>query len=527
MLNLRSTASAMILSTALIMGACSKKDKAAPIDVPKVGSLSLGSMDGKAFDKMLSVPSRQVSDADAQKALKALGVSEDNGLTWGSVSNKGGVYTYKDVKLTPTDSDGSLTFGQLIVSGPHMDGEAANLDRVDIMDGSFSAPNEATVSIGRMTLSKPLGQIGSIAELAGDGDFDGTNLLFAAGLVEDLKVESKEANMTLETMGWGQNPKDKSGAMLLDGLTMTGQDGAGNPPVDMNIGHISITGVPESHLTGMKEMMAAAEAGDDETVGRLYFKLFNGLQKSFDEISFKDLNVSMDTMSFSMDKLQASAKEKGDDLIIKQVMEPMKFGFSGEPQESELQEVYAMMKSIDLTNIEMSARSTSIVNEKADTMKVTDSVLNVKDLMSWSYDFEGTGLGAISKAFSDNPSDMSEQHMANLMSNMTLKSMNMSITDIALMDKIFAVAAEQQGTSPALLKVQAKSGLMMLGMMAQTEEQGAFLTDLSSALGQFLDNGGTLNIGINPKTPISAQTMQGVDPSQINPADLGLTVSHN
>ena len=147
---------ALMLSTALTLGACNKKDKDASggHDVASVAELSSKSVDAKSIEKLLEVKKRKVADSDAETALGKMGLmTQDGGLSWAAKEGGNGIYTYKDVSITSDDGE-TVTIGQLKLTGVHMAGDDPTFDRMDAQNLAV-ADDEGGVTINSLSLARP------------------------------------------------------------------------------------------------------------------------------------------------------------------------------------------------------------------------------------------------------------------------------------------------------------------------------------------------------------------------------------
>ena len=188
-----------------------------------------------------------------------------------------------------------------------------------------------------------------------------------------------------------------------------------------------------------------------------------------------------------------------------------------------MKELQDGLSQLGFEELEFSASQTSVMNESADTFEVTEAVVNLKDGFNLAYDYKGSGLKVMQENL-ENSGDISNPTEA--LSGLKMEKMNIELTDYNLVDRVITFLAEQQGTSPALMRMQAKGGLMVLSLGAQNEDQGKALSAIGEALGKFIDDGGTLKIGLNPQTPIAIDQLQNIDPQSLNPNDYGFTIEH-
>ncbi len=529
---------ALMVSTALILGACSKKDKGASAGdaIGEVGDLSVKSIDGRAIEKLLDVDKRKVSSADAQTALKKMGLmDESSGLSWAEKSGDNGNYSYKDVKVTAKDGE-TINIGSLKLTGVHMQDDLATFDRMDAT-GLVVEGDDSTARIARISMARPSPKLGNgimkaldtienlkdLDDLDVDVEFEDGEMAFGAFMMDGLNVTSDEAEVTLASIGWGEDEDSGKAVFLLDNLELTGEDDAKGTPIKMKLGSISGTGIDMNYFRAIggknwgKDIIARSKSLGQGAPG------FNPYTQTFDSFSMKDLNMSIDTLSITTDGATGKSSYKDGLITVKQSLSPLRVSFTGDPTDRDLIEMREGLQSLGFDELEFSASQTSVLDEKNDLFSVKDAVVDLKDGFNLTYNYEGSGLSAMKNI---NKDGLSEGDVEAMMENMSLRSMNMSLTDYNLVDRVIKFMAEEQGTSAGLIKMQAKGGLMVLSLGAQTEAQGKALSDLGTALGSFIDDGGTLKVSLNPQTPVSVDQFSQMNPQTMDPELLGFAIEH-
>ncbi len=526
--------SALMLSSALVMGACSAKDKGADAvkSAAEVAKVSVDSVDAKALEPLLKVAPRKVADVEAEKALGLMGLDATNKkITWSDKDGKTGSYTYKDVAVAG-DNGESVKIAKLTLNGVHMAEDNPSFDRLDAEDISIDG-DDGLLTIENVSLARPspkLGQgvmkavetIGSIrdwGDMDVNVDLDDGELAFGAALIDGMSFKSENANATLDLFGWGEDPETSKGVFVLEDFDLTGKDDLDDTPISVSVESISANGIDLDYFRSLGVDGSGKDLINRSRSMSQKGSPFNPYAQSFDNFKMEDVAINIDTLSISTEGASGTSSKRGDVTTVRQSLSPVKIGFSGDPSDPDLMQMRDVLSEIGFETLEFSASQTSVLDEGNDSFSVTDAVLDLKDGFNLSYDYEGTGLSALKDT--DDPDQIEAA-----MGQMKLKSMNMALTDYNLVNRAIEFAAKQQGTSAALIKMQLKGGLMVASLGAQNEAQGRALTDLGNALGQFVDQGGTLKISLNPETPISVDRFQGVSPENIDPSDFGFSIEH-
>jgi len=526
-------ATAVILSSVLMVSACGQKDKASSEkNSETVTAIDIPSVADKDFDKLLTTSKRKVSEDEAQKALAVMGLDEKNeAISWASKSGKNGNYVYRDVTFK-TDDDAAGTIETLRLTGVHMDGEYANFDRMDVAGAAFTEDN-ATVTIQSIVLARPAMSIasnmGNIAKNLSQMDTLGGvrfNLAkgdysFGAALIKGVNIQSDQAKANLDMIAWGTNEKTQLARFKLSDLSIETVN-ADNPPAIIRLGSMSATGVNMAHYTAMNTLRSKDRSG----IARSGLQGFNPLAKTFDSASFKNFDMNFDTLSIKSDGMQAIAKEKGDITTITSVMQPVTLTFTDAPTLPQLSAFQQNLTDLGYESLTVQARQISRLNTKTDTMTVDESIISLQDGFDMNYGYSFGGVNALTQALSsqsekDTPD---EAAIESALGAMSLSNFTLKVTDQSMLDRAFSLYAKKQGSSAALVKMQAKSLLMLGGLGARNDAEGRIMSELAKALGNFIDDGGTLEISLNPEKPLEMNTFQNLQDDQFDVEQLGFSV---
>ena len=514
----RALSASLILSTALTVGACKGDNKSGFSNSSPTKALKVKSVSGSDVEKLFSAKNRKVSDADAEQALTSLGLG-DNGaaMSWDKRTGKAGNYVYSG--LTASGEDGAaVTINKLELSGVRMDNGIATFDILKAYEMK-TKDKDASVSVGKIELSGPSPDMakaitkafaeGSKIEKMGDLDLnidlDDEDIYFDAINVEDISLSADEGRGSVKQFAWGEVGDTGKGLFMLQGLDFNVQE-TGKPAVKFKLDSASANGVDMDALDDMKNAQKKLSRGPQNAMSMFSGK--NSFAKNFDTAEFKNLDIEVGTMSLRSEGAQGSAKKKGDVTTIQQVMQPLTLKFSDVPEDRELIQMYEAFQTLGYDELVFSTAQTSSFNEKTGEVKVEDSYIDLKDGFRMSYNLDAGGLQQTADA-------------ENAMDNMTLSRIDIALEDKSILDRAFKFAAKEQGSSPGLLKMQAKGGLMMMTAMAQNEQQQEMAAQLSKAINKFIDDGGTLKVGINPAAPLRASELKNMDPNTMDMSTLG------
>lgn len=535
MTKLRTLSGLLILSTALTVGACKGKDKTLVGESAPAKALKTADVSSSDLNSLFDVDSRKVSNADAEKALGVLGLTESNskGLSWDKRDGDKGNYTYKN--LTISDDDGSATIEDVELFGVRMEGEAATFDKM-VAKGLVAKGEDGTVRIESMAVARPspafaaaiteaLSRVDELGDLDGlDLDMDGQDVHFGAMRANNVELEGPDFNGSLDSLAWGEFEDSGEGLFVLEDLKIKGRP-EGKPELDITLGSINASGLNMDYFRSMSDKGKGRRGSNP--MGQV-IKGVSPYTKTFDTVSFSDVDISMDGLHITTDGGQGKTTKKGDTLVTRQVLQPMVIRFDAEPTDRGMIEAKKSLASLGYDELVITSAQTSELNAKNDTVKITDSFLDLKDGFRLSYGYEATGINAVREGVESaqsNGRSLNERQMQKLTDDITLKSVDIALADKSIIDRGFKLAAEKQGSSPKLLRMQAKSMLMLMGLGVKSEAQGELVGELSRAMGQFIDDGGTLKLRVAPAQPLTVSQLRKLETGDMGVEALGFSAT--
>ena len=200
-----------LASTSLVLGACSPKDKGESAQISaEAAPLGLSAPDEKVFAQYFNVAERDVSETEANQALKALNLDTKGVMSWESRKGQAGNYVYTDV--TSKTDEGSLSIGTAELFGVHMVDDEASFDRANFKDMVLEG-EDVNLNIGAMSVARPSPKMAQAiinALQTGEGlddletkiDTDRT-VSFGAISIDDISVSGDEANGNISHIVWG------------------------------------------------------------------------------------------------------------------------------------------------------------------------------------------------------------------------------------------------------------------------------------------------------------------------------------
>ncbi len=527
MVSSRSFIAALLVSSSLVMGACTDKNKseAEKIAPAPSGQLTSKSVDHRDIEKLLKVPARKVKETEAQKALSMMGFDDQGGsaTTWDSRKGNDGNYSFKNLRATSKNGE-NLKIGKLELTGVHMDGEDPSFDRMDIENLS-RIEGDKVAELSRLSLSRPapamastilymLQDLEEIEDMNIDlGGEDGQNG-FGAILVEGLNMASEDSLVTIKTFGWGEDSETKKSSILLEDLKGSGLKSGSGRSVAISIKSISAAGINHRQTNTGNERDGVSK--------------FNPFINGFENWSLRDLNIDVDTLNIASSGMSGVSSTKNGTTRIEQSVQPIVLSFTGPSEDRSIRNLQNMLTSMDMETLSLSAESTTLLNEEKDSFEVSNGYVGLKDGFDLNFSYKGTGIGAVSERLNESgsPSDLTDSEVDDILSQLSLSELSLALTDKSIVDKSLAFIAKQRRTTPKSVKLTAKIGLMALGFAAKNESQGEALADIGAAFGRFIDEGGTLTVNLNPETSVPVSDLKNLNASTLNPKELGFSITH-
>lgn len=518
MITFRHTVSLIAMSTLLIGSAC-KEEQKPDVDTAAVTETILDNagdavkvVEGWSVDRTSKADLQQYFKSQSRKsgnsdaALAKLGMAESGGAaSWDSMSESGGTYTYKN--LTFGAGSEKMKAAEMQLSGVHMVGGNASFDNMVLMNAKVENA-DGSASFDTLSVADPspkmagtilsgLSQLSSMDDISANVELDDGELPFGAFMMEGVKMSGDGNTASIETLGYGVNDTDGTGSFLVSNLSLDGMDDETGRAMKLRLGSASGSAIDLKILQAMQ--------GDMEMLS----EQANPMSGGTGSVVIEDFNLSADVMNMSMEMIQVETTKSGDVATQKMELRPLTLSFSEAPDVPELMQAYQVLQSLGYDELVLSGNMTARMEESTKTVILEDTSFSLKD---------GFDIGMAMKM-----SDFSEDDDSDpLLHNMTL-----NFTDNSIVERAFEMAAEMQGGNAALMRQQVKAGLSMASMMVETPEQRKMVSAMTGPLAEFLDDGGTLTLNMNPAQPIRASAIEdmGEDPAVME--ILGLSLTHN
>ena len=523
---LRNTSLSVILTSTLVMGACSNKDKgpSAEKSAP-AAALGLKAPSDKVFAKHFDVPTRNVTDAEGQKALGELNLLTESGdaLSWDKTSGSDGNYTYTNLSAKDDDGEGELTIAKAELVGVHMNGDIASFDRADFSDIQIYDETEGvtvkfdTLSIARPTPDMAKAIMSSLQNIKGldDLDFDeeGLDMGFGALGISGAEVTSKELTMEVDSLMWGEDKDTSLTDFKVQNVTFAMSENA-DAPISASLKSFSGTGLRGDMFEDMQK------SGKSPTA---MMGGFNPLIQLYSTLKMEDLNFDSNYVSVTSKGFEGKSSEKGGVTTQTSVGDPFIIKLKDAPTSPQGRQAYEAVKSLGFDEIVLQSSQTTILDSNTDTVEVKDGNFSMKDGFELSYNYGASGVKAMTDKMQAQDADKPGGfEIKTAMEAMTLNGFQMRLEDKSIVERSLKLAGEMRGASPDQVKKELKVALAFAPMMANGLE-GEMLGEIAGAFGSFVDNGGTLSIVIDPKEPLPMSQLADYKNSGLTMEQIGFT----
>ena len=481
----------------MIVGGCKSKNGGA--DEVNDAAVSISQKQFGDIGDVLKGPTRKVPNEESKTALKAIGLWDDSqSVKWTERSGRAGTYTFKNISST-NKGDQSFKAKRLTLSGLHMDGDTPVADLIKMGGVSFQG-EDGSMTIENMglrdvVLSKNFGtfvemdDILNFDDLALDVDIDDDDATVKGPksvVLSGLKGTSDDAKFSISNLGWGQDPKTSNLRFAAQDLSITVLD---DKPMSLTLKSANFTG-------------SGADTDDDAEFVGLHAGLieFFSQGQGFGDVDIKGLNIDSDIFLLSLPTLTQSVRETARTMQADFDMPALTLAMVGNDELSgDAAKGYAVLKSLGYDELVFSSQGQTEINQKTDFMTIKAVSLNLKDGFDLNYKGKVSGIGGMKKL----GEEASSEDVKAAQDNVRIHDFSLSLEDKSIVERGFNLASDMTGQKPKNLRRQAASVLAIGSLAALTQSDGALYTQLAEALGDFMEDGGTLNIALDPETPLT------------------------
>jgi len=507
--SIRNAVSLIALSSIMIMGGC--KSKTGDTAAVEEANVVINTADYGDIGDVLKTAPRKTTAQDAEAALKAIGLWDAGSkLSWESRSGSAGQYNFKNIKITTSDEEG-VTIKSLNLGGLHMDGDVVRADIADFGGLTINDQREdLTLEIEHLgltdlPLSKNLGAINQIDDLLGFGALKINNDEPSQGpsgaVFRGVSGTSDKTVFEIDTLGWGQDPKDQHIRFAAEDVMIKSED---TTPITLRLETAKLRSLNPVNLA------EAETAGDLSQAGGFLDMLAANPQ--IGDMTVEGFDIQSAAVSVNLPSLKQSAQQNGNVTTINSDMPELSIDISApENLPADAQSVLGIIQTLGFDKMVFSAKSAAEMDKSKDSVTIKAASFDLQDGFDLNYKGEISGLSRLNNI---NPNAGPDDIKA-VQDMVKIHGLALSLEDKSIVERGFNLAGAMMGKTPKGLRREANGALALGSLAALTRKDGAIYGELARALGEFIQDGGTLTIQLAPDTPITLNDLQDLQGGQI------------
>ena len=475
--------------------------------------------------------------ARSDAALDAMGIDANDAVLTGSNYR----FAFEDF------SEEGNEFGPdaaIIIGRPDLSETGGYLFSQLALENLVTTAEGEQVQLGRAAIVGPNEALSDFiirSAMSGEEDWDSfaegwTDYRFSAIEMEAIAV-ADETDDSFDHIGIGRIAltgfdDDRTGRFEMLGLDMDVSDP--DLPLTMRLGEFSFDGLPLHLMDGFIVALMEGET-DEDALMEAYFDGFAEMPPVMEgAVAVRDFALVSNAFSMGLDYMTADTVRDGD--LYVSTSDMGLFTFEPNPDDADGAEIAGLLGMMGYSALSMTAGGASYYDAAQDRMWTEgENYLEVPDAFRISFDMDIGGWSEYHAAAMSMGMDMDETMsddeafamMRDMYGAIILHEFSITITDLSLLERGLAFAAEQQGSTAEQLRAQAGMMVAMGAMAAPPELPRDVLTDGSEALTQFIAEGGSLTISMTPDAPVSVGAL--LDQAETGAFDfnaLGFGFSH-
>lgn len=483
-----------------------------------------------------------VDEATASDALSALHLSTsgEGVVSWDEREFDDGVYTFTGVVFTDTsdadddddadeeDEDGaefdSIRAERMILAAPRFDDDGNVIfDRLSIEDATFVSEEgeESSGGFDRFLVEGPNAlMVADFArgfsgeEMDDDEDVNFSAYRFETFALEGLNIASTEDgedfDMSMTRFAMENYEGERLGRFEISGVGFNGES-ADTGPIEFAFDEMVIENIGPSLMNSFDRGIAdamATEIGENVTEEPDDFdpEDYNPFD-AYESFRFTGLNANIGGIRVTMDSMTAEVDENADEVIMTSEITPL---VVRPDTEQPLGAQMAMgLGMLGYQQIEIHGESEAVYDRDEDRVYSRgENYFEMTDGFRIEAESDFGGYMAYAReamrvSMGMQPDDFDGEDVMAMFDPLTINRFVLSIEDHSLLDRALTAGSAAQGMSKAELRQQA-GAMISLGMMGMPAEiPRPLLTELSTALVEFINEGGSITITIDPDEPVS------------------------
>lgn len=478
-------------------------------------------------------PPTRVSADEAAEAAAILGLSEPGRANWEAREYSHGVFRFEGFTLilseTPvTDEETGeegvrqslLAAEALEIAAPRLEDGIVRFDRLTLDNAVLSDGEGAETRFERLIIDRPGPQLSR--SVAASFTQDGKSLAELSGNFSAYSFRELALTGLAVTLP-GREGQLQASSVVLRGLDETGLEHASidaisfaGPATRFQIESVRMEDVGARFLASVLDgisatalqMMVSGNPSD-------YYRLFD----------VTGLSGAASGVVYEMESFSAEVTPEGTRLRTLASMPAMRL--RAERGSDPGEHVHNVLGFLGYDEIVLRFEADTIYDPETDTLQTQNQNRFVwEDGLTLSASQSVSGVQAYSDAVAAARENgiTDPGALAAYENLLRLNALEVRLEDQTLLDRSFSAYAQMSGVTPAQMRVQASS-LIRLGLSTLPAEiPRPFLNAIAQPLSEFVQDGGTLVIALDPPQPVPLPTLTSPD-GQFDIDRLGLGVS--
>ncbi|MGP1275768.1 MAG: hypothetical protein ACQRW7_10145 [Caulobacterales bacterium] len=453
-------------------------------------------------DETREPPPTRVTADDAAEAAAILGLEEQGRASWTAREFSGGVFRFEGFALALSDDaerPARLEAAIMEIASPRLEDSIVRFDRLTLENTVLSDGEGGETRVERLLVDRPGPELSRSIAAAFSGE------------TPDLPALADNLG------GYGFRE------LVIGGLSATLPEGEGV----LQAAELTLTGLDETGLDGLLAESISFEAPQtrfgiesvvmEEVGARFLQSVFTGTSATalpfimsgtpsdyYRRLDVTGLSGLTNGLTFDMESLSVTVTEEQGGLRTLAALPALRLG--AEARSPAGANVERMLDYLDYEAIVLRFESDTLYDPVTDTLRtINDNLFVWEDGLTLSAHQEVSGVqayaDAIAAARSAGVTD--PQTFAGYESLLRLEALEVRLEDQSLLDRSFSAYADMNGVTPDQMRVQA-SALIALGLSALPAEiPRPFLNAIAQPLSDFVRDGGTLVIRLDPPEPVA------------------------
>lgn len=478
-------------------------------------------------------PATRVTSGDAAEAARILGLEEPGRADWESREFANGIFRFENFTLLLAqveteggeDEEDTLVESRLRaeimeIAAPRLEEDVVRFDRLTLENAVLTDLEGGETRFERLVIDRPgpalsrsiaasfTGETEDLPDLTGNLAAYSFRELSLAG----LSVTLPEGEGTLQAADVTLRGLDEAGLELarIESISFDG------PATRFEIESAQMDAVGARFLTSLF---------DDEAATLLQTAISGNPADYYRSLSVTGLSGVASGVVYEMDSFSAEVTPEGERLRTLASMPALRL--SGERGSDPGEHVHNVLGFLGYEEVVLRFETDTIYDPATDTLQTQNNNRFVwEDGLTLSAQQQISGVQAYSDAVAAaRDSGVSDpEALAAMERLLRLHQLEIRLEDQSLLDRSFSAYALMNGVTPAQMRVQA-SALIGLGLSALPAEiPRPFINAIARPLSDFVRDGGTLVIRLDPPEPVPLTAL--VSPSGEFDIDrLGLAVN--